>query len=99
MEVLLNFELNLITDPNHPDQLLYPGSVLWRRRTSTLFNLFLVPFGNFNYNFVQIIDNAGNEIEPAFSEWVAWMKENSQNKVAFYRIQDERLQDTLDCHS
>lgn len=61
--VLAKFDMVLVTDPNDPAQLEYPGSKVWKR-TTTFLNLFKV-----EYLSVQIVNGLGQPIQPAFSKF------------------------------
>lgn len=65
---LLRFAMELET-PEASAELGFPGSVMWRRRTYW-FNL----IGMFPYHMVQIVDEYGNRIEPAWSKFVEYQE-------------------------
>lgn len=92
-----SFRLRLITDPSNPARLAYPGSTIWRRQSLLFFGLFEIPSASFNYDVVQIINGDGNPIEPAYGEWVEWVKTNTENKIAFDRLADDRVEDFVEC--
>mmetsp|Transcript_108924 Transcript_108924/g.347749 ORF Transcript_108924/g.347749 Transcript_108924/m.347749 type:complete len:381 (-) Transcript_108924:62-1204(-) len=77
IEHLMDFEMELISDE------AYPGSVVWRRDTA---------FAGMNaksveYMVVQIIDESGQRIQPAFSKFLGYQEssERSEPGVLYYR--------------
>lgn len=61
--VFSRFDMRLVTDPNNPLRVRYPGSQIWIRR-STYIGIFY-----FEYNVIQVVDGNGQKIEAAWNEF------------------------------
>lgn len=77
-EWLLDFEMRLVPE-GHQD---YPGSVVWRRKSTILSGAISVEpaAGESNagsYYLVQVLNEEGERIEPAFGKFVEAMKDPS----------------------
>jgi len=75
-EWLLDFEMSLVPD-GHED---YPGSVIWRRKSTILSSAInitpkLGESNAGNYYLVQVLSEDGSPIEPAFGKFVEAMKD------------------------
>lgn len=69
---LLDFDMSLMKDGDER----FPGSVCWRRPSSILGQ----EFKSAEYILVQIIDGAGQRIEPAWSKFVDYQKSAATGK-------------------
>ena len=55
----------LLTDEAEKEELGFgQNTTIWKRLNSGKF------LEEFEYTFVQVIDGAGNEVEPAYSRWI-----------------------------
>mmetsp|Transcript_108923 Transcript_108923/g.347747 ORF Transcript_108923/g.347747 Transcript_108923/m.347747 type:complete len:377 (-) Transcript_108923:268-1398(-) len=77
IEHLMDFEMELISDE------AYPGSVVWRRDTAFAG----MDANSLDYKCVQIIDESGQRIQPAFSKFVEYQEssERTEPGVLYYR--------------
>lgn len=65
---LVHFEMRL-ESPGTAAELGYPGSVVWRRRTYLLASI-----STFPYHLVQVVDEDGNRIQPAWDQFVEYQQ-------------------------
>lgn len=87
--------MDLLTDETDSAAQAYSSSVIWNRRTSYLFGLWQPASGN--YDAIQIIDGNGDPLQPAYDDFVAEVKEEFDNELYFYGLQEERLNDYVTC--
>lgn len=84
---MLKIKMDLVTDPDDPYQVQYPGSAVWVRKTSYWGGLFST-----QYPSVQVIDGLGLPIEPAWSEF-----QQSVLTTIVPGLRENRLEDRLAC--
>ena len=95
--VLAQFTMDLVTDPNDPVVQRYPNSAVWQRRSTYLFGLIRPSFSAFVYKTVQIVDGAGQPLQPAYDDFIAYVRDNYENQLFFYGLKPERVGDFVDC--
>lgn len=84
---LARFDLTLVTDPTDPALLDFPGSVVWKRRTTFLGGLFQI-----TYLTVQIVDGSGAKIPAAYAKL-----ENDVPVTLVTALQDDRVNEVQEC--
>lgn len=67
------------------------------RRSSLFLGLIDLPGEDYNYDAIQILNGQGHPIEPAYSEFVETVKTEYDNKIFFYGLKPDRVDDFDGC--
>lgn len=85
--MIAKFDMFLVTDANDPARLMYPNSVLWKRRTRYLGGLVSI-----EYLTVQVVDGFGRLLNPAYTQF-----QNDVPLTLITSLKPDGLNDRITC--